>query len=100
MPSRGLNLIDMTKTNGSKSITRLSKKDFQKGADLALENAENLLKIAKSAHQMGIHGNGTSILITSLEELSKAAYLKIKAQNPQIVIKELENFFKKHKVKR
>jgi AbiV family abortive infection protein len=86
-------------TKKKHTLLNLKKTQYKAGADLALENAENLLKIAKSAHQMGIHGNGTSILITSLEELSKAAYLKIKAQNPHVVIKELENFFKKHKVK-
>lgn len=100
-----VNLLDnctlMKKTTPKQKnpLLNLKKIQFQEGADLALENAENLLKIAKSCHQMGLSGNGTSILITSLEELSKASYLKIKEQNPEIVVKELEGFFRSHKVK-
>ena len=81
------------------SLLNLKKTQYQEGAELALENAESLLEIAKTCHQKGFNGNGASILITSLEELSKSAYLKIKAHNPHIVIKELESFFKDHKIK-
>lgn len=100
-----VNLLDnctlMKKTTPKQKnpLLNLKKIQFQEGADLALENAENLLVIAKTCHHNGFNGNGTSILITSLEELSKAAYLKIKAHNPHVVITELESFFKDHKVK-
>lgn len=87
------------KTKIKNQLLNLKKSQYKEGADLILENAENLLDIAKTCHQKGLSGNGTSILITSLEELSKAAYLKIKAHNPHVVIKELENFFNDHKVK-
>lgn len=82
-----------------KSILKLKKVQYNEGANLTLQNAENLFEIAKLCNQKGFAGNGASILITSLEELAKAAYLKIKAHNPHIVVKELEGFFKNHKVK-
>lgn len=81
------------------SIFKLNKKQYQEGATLTLQNAENLFEIAKSCHEKGFHGNGASILITALEELSKATYLQIKAHYPQIVITDLESYFYKHTVK-
>ncbi len=87
------------KTKAKSKLLNLKKIQYNEGADLTLENAENLFEIAKLCNQKGFAGNGASILITSLEELAKAAYLKIKAHNPHIVVKELEGFFKYHKVK-
>jgi AbiV family abortive infection protein len=81
------------------TLLNLKKSQYHEGADLALENACNLLEIARKCDQKDLWGNGSSILITSLEELSKAAYLKIKAHNPHVVTRELDSFFKNHKVK-
>lgn len=88
-----------TKPKKKNPLLNLKKTQYKEGAKLALENAENLFEIAKTCHQKGFNGNGTSILITSLEELSKASYLQIKAHNPHVVITELDDFFKNHKVK-
>lgn len=89
----------MSEDKQKKSLSNLKKTQYDEGAYLTLQNAENLFEIAKLCNQKGFAGNGASILITSLEELAKAAYLKIKAHNPHIVVKELEGFFKYHKVK-
>lgn len=49
-------------------IYKLSKEEYKLGASLALENAENLYKIACSCIELNIPGNGLSILIKKLPE--------------------------------
>ncbi len=80
-------------------IYKLPKEEYKIGESLALENAENLYKLACSCIELNIPGNGLSILIISLEELSKAAYLQIKASDPAINVTELDRFFFDHKIK-
>jgi AbiV family abortive infection protein len=90
----------MTNKSGNIPIHNLTKKDYQKGAILSLENAENLFDLANTCAKLNIPGNGLSILITSLEELAKSAYLKIKSTDPnKIVIRDIEKFFYKHEIK-
>jgi len=81
------------------SLASLDKAEYNDGANLAFQNANNLLEIAKFCSKKRFDGNGAALLVTALEELSKAAYLKIKSHNPHIVIKELERLFKNHKIK-
>ena len=82
-----------------RSITILKKREYEEGSNLALENAENLLEIARHCAEKGYNGNGAAILITSIEELAKAAYLKIKAHEPAVKVNELDKFFRSHGVK-
>lgn len=82
-----------------KSIYKLKKLQYEEGAILALQNSENLFQIAQYCLETGLFGNGLAILITSMEELAKAAYLKLKAHDPELVIQELDDLFKSHQTK-
>ena len=82
-----------------KSIYKLKKLQYEEGAILALQNSENLFQTAQYCLDKGLSGNGLSILITSMEELAKAAYLKLKAHDPELVIQELDDLFKSHQTK-
>jgi AbiV family abortive infection protein len=82
-----------------KSIFKLKKAQYEEGAILALQNSENLFQITQYCLETGLFGNGLSILITSMEELAKAAYLKLKAHDTELVIQELDDLFKSHKTK-
>lgn len=83
----------------TRSITSLKKNEYETGAHLALNNAENLFELAQHAYSNGVNGSSVSLMITSLEELAKSAYLMIKAHHPNIIMKELDAFFWSHRIK-
>ena len=81
-------------------IYELSQEEYLQGANSTLNNAENILKFLKyppsSEENFSIK---ISLMISSLEELSKAMVLKIKAVDKNISIHKFDAFFYNHLTK-
>ena len=80
-------------------LHRLKKVEYEPGAQAAFSNAEEFMVLAEFSHQKGLFAKGAAHLVFALEELSKAAYLRLKALNPHICIANLKDYFHKHQVK-
>jgi len=80
-------------------VNNLTKERYKQGYELVLENAETHLFIASKIAETSNYGIAISHLILSLEELAKAAKLKIKSIDNSIKIKNLNEHFYKHAVK-
>lgn len=81
------------------NYNRLQKKDYQIGSKEGLKNAKNLLTTAKLAGNEKLFGTARSLLIIACEELAKSVMLKIKDVDNTIEIKNLNAYFKGHKIK-
>lgn len=91
----------MIKTKRYKTglIHRLKKAEYEQGAHAALENAEEFMALAVFCQEREMFAKGAAHLIFVLEELAKAAILRLKALNPHICVANLEDYFHKHDVK-
>lgn len=91
----------MTKKTRYKTglLHRLKKAEYEQGAHAALENAEEFMALAVFCQERAMFAKGAAHLVFVLEELSKAAILRLKALNPHICVANLEDYFHKHDVK-
>lgn len=87
------------KTIKMTQVNNLTKERYKQGYELVLENAETHLFIASKIAETSNYGIAISHLILSLEELAKAAKLKIKSIDNSIEIKNLNEYFYKHYTK-
>lgn len=81
------------------NIKNLTQEEYSKGADLALQNAKDILVVSTEASKINKFACGKSLLIQSLEELTKASVLKIKSIDKNIKITNLHKYFKNHSLK-
>jgi len=84
------------KTIKMTQVNNLTKERYKQGYELVLENAETHLFIASKIAETSNYGIAISHLVLSLEELAKAAKLKIKSIDNSIEIKNLNEYFYKH----
>lgn len=80
-------------------LHRLKKAEYEQGAHAALENAEEFMTLAVFCQERAMFAKGAAHLVFVLEELAKAAILRLKALNPHICVANLEDYFHKHDVK-
>ena len=80
-------------------LSRLSSEEFEEGAKIALKNSFEKFEVSKMIYNKA-PATSVSILITSLEELAKALYLKVLSHDPKkVYIEQLEKIFYKHERK-
>ena len=82
-----------------KQLNTLSKIEYAEGAELALTNSKDHLKVANLAIKNDCHGIGVSHLVLAAEELAKAIALKLSAIDNKVIIENLKDYFFKHKTK-
>jgi hypothetical protein len=87
------------KTIKMTQVNNLTKERYKQGYELVLENAETHLFIASKIAETSNYGIAISHLILSMEELAKAALLKIKSIDDSIEIKNLNKYFHNHFIK-
>jgi len=87
------------KTIKMTQVNNLTKERYKQGYELVLENAETHLFIASKIAETSNYGIAISHLILSLEELAKAAELKIKSIDNSIEIRNLNKYFYDHSTK-
>lgn len=80
-------------------LSKRTSEDFAVGAAKTLVNAQEKFEVAKMIYEKH-PATSVSILITSLEELAKALYLKVLSRDPKkVYIVQLEKIFYKHERK-
>lgn len=78
---------------------KLTSVEWQKGAELGLNNAKDILMASKLCRENDLHATGNSLLISATEELVKALYIRIRAVTGKEPIPGFQKLFYDHIVK-